>query len=104
MQTDFDFRRTVTTLTFCGLGVGLTLLLGAMTVIIRNTPRLVFHIALGVEGLLLVVVTGLAMTVALRQISAKFGGGTFDAQGGADPDPATPAVVTTTTTTLESKQ
>jgi hypothetical protein len=93
--TSFDFRRTMTALTFCGAGVALSALLGASIYLVQADAPLVYRLAVGLEILLGIVMVGLAMTVALRQISGKFGDASFSASGGDD----TVAAVTTTTTT-----
>lgn len=86
---DPQWRRTVLALVFAGAGVALTLfsvwlawnvlnagwpesLAGARLRIIGGS----LYAALGLIGL---VLTGLSMTVALRQVSAKFMGADFSA-------------------------
>jgi hypothetical protein len=101
MRTDFDFRRTVTTLTFCGAGIALTPLLAWMTWLIQHEAPLVYRLAMGVVCLLGIVIVGLSFTVAMRQISMKGFGADFSASGGDDEQPAPPVVTTTTTTELK---
>lgn len=99
MRTDFDFRRTVTTLTFCVAGIPLTLLLACATYLLRNWHDDIFHLALGFQVLLGIVLIGLSFTVAMRQISGSILGSSFSATGGDEDEPA-PVVTTTTTTAV----
>jgi ABC-type uncharacterized transport system YnjBCD permease subunit len=100
MRTDFDFRRTVTTLTFCGAGIPLTLLLGVEVWLVRSDAPLVTQLAIGTLILLGIVLVGLSFTVAMRQINLKGFGADFSASGGDDASPA-PVVTTTTETRVE---
>jgi FtsH-binding integral membrane protein len=96
MRTDFDFRRTITTLVFCGAGLALTPLLAWMTYLVRSDAPIVGRLAMGTICLLGIVLIGLSFTVAMRQISGKWGAAEFSAEGG-DAPPA--AKITTTTET-----
>jgi hypothetical protein len=90
-----DWRRTVLALVFAAAGGVLTLMAAWLVWNVLNAPwpaslaaaRL--HIV-GVSlyatlGLLGLVLTGLAMTVALRQVSARFMGADFSASGTGEP-------------------
>lgn len=103
MRTDFDFRRTVTTLVFCGAGMAMLPVLVWMTYLVRSEAPLVYRLAMGVIGLLAIVLIGLSFTVAMRQIGAKFGkdGAEFSASGGQDEGSSAPRIVTTTETKVE---
>jgi hypothetical protein len=95
MKTDFDFRRTMTALTFCGSGVALSGLLAYAIHLVRADAPSVYRLAVGLEMLLAIVLLGLAMTVALRQVSGHFMGADFSASGGGDDDgPRTRTTVT----------
>ena len=83
---DFEFRRTLTAITFCLFGLPLLGLLAWTIHIVRSQAPLVYRLALGLEALLGIVVLGLAMTVALRQISGKLFGNEFSASGRGDQD------------------
>jgi hypothetical protein len=98
VRTDFDFRRTVTTLTFCGAGIPLTGLLAWGVYLVQSHADLVYKLTVGTIILLGIVLIGLSFTVAMRQISGSILGSSFSASGG-DDDPAPVAQVTTTTTT-----
>ncbi len=99
------WRRTVLALVFAGAGAALTAFAVWLVWSVLHEPwpeslagqRLtIIGVALyAVLGLLGLVLTGLAMTVALRQVSGKFAGGEFSLSGGGDSSGAT---VTTTTT------
>jgi len=102
MRTDFDFRRTVTTLVFCGAGMAMLPVLVWMTYLIRSEAPLVYRLAMGMICLIAIVLIGLSFTVAMRQISGKLGAAEFSASGGDDEDHApTPAPTVTTTTKTE---
>jgi multisubunit Na+/H+ antiporter MnhB subunit len=89
---DPQWRRTVLALVFAGAGGVLTLFALWLAWHVLNAPwpatlapaRLrVIGVALyAVLGLIGLVLTGLSMTVALRQVSAKFMGADFSASGG----------------------
>lgn len=95
MRTDFDWRRTVTTLTFCGAGMAITPLVAWCVYLLRHDATRVYGLAIGLLILLAIVLIGLSFTVAMRQISGSIFGNSFSASGGEDDPPA--AVVTTTT-------
>jgi len=99
MRTDSDFRRTITTLVFCGAGIPLTLLLAWGVWLVRANAPLVYKLTCGTIALLGIVLIGLSFTVAMRQISGHFLGGSFEASGG-DDQPKAPAVTVTTETTV----
>lgn len=101
MRTDFDFRRTVTTLVFCGAGMAMLPVLVWMTYLIRSEAPLVYRLAMGMICLIAIVLIGLSFTVAMRQISGKFGAAEFSASGGQDDPAPTPAPTVTTTTKTE---
>lgn len=92
LPRDPNWRRAVLALVFAGAGVALTLFAAAQVWIIwrGDWPAEAWAVRLNFIGgslyavlaLLGLVLTGLAMTVALRQVSAKFGGGEFSASGG----------------------
>jgi hypothetical protein len=103
------WRRSVLALVFAGAGGVLTTFAFWLAWNVLEAPwppslagqRLTIvgislYIVLGLLGL---VLTGLAMTVALRQVSGKFMGSEFSASGSSD-DTAQPATVTTTTATV----
>jgi hypothetical protein len=87
MRTDFDFRRTVTTLTFCGAGMALTPLVATEIYLLRNDASHLYGIGIGLLILLAIVLVGLSFTVAMRQISGSLFGNSFSASGGDDDDP-----------------
>ena len=91
MRTDFDFRRTITTLTFCGSGIALTPILAWIVYMLHGYPGPLERIGLGIVILLLICLTGLAMTVALRQVNAHVAGADFSAFGGDEKPPARPS-------------
>lgn len=99
MRTDFEFRRTVTTLAFCGAGMVLLPVMVWMAWLIKDEPPLIFQLAMAVCILLGIVLIGLSFTVAMRQINGSFMGNSFSATGGDSPE-ATPTVTTTTTTAV----
>ena len=87
-----DWRRTMLALVFAGAGIALTLVSVWLAWNILNAPWPVslagarlniigaaLYASLGLIGL---VLTGLSMTVALRQVSARFMGADFSASGG----------------------
>jgi ABC-type multidrug transport system fused ATPase/permease subunit len=86
------WRRAVLALVFAGAGAVLTLFSVWLSWQVLNAPwpqslagaRLnIIGVALyAVLGLLGLVLTGLSMTVALRQVSARFMGADFSASGG----------------------
>jgi len=84
MRTDFDFRRTVTTIAFAGAGMAITPVIAWMTWLIRDDTPHVFAIAMGMIVLLGIVLVGLSFTVAMRQISMKGFGADISASGGED--------------------
>lgn len=96
MRTDFDWRRTITTIVFCGAGMAILPVIVWMTHLIRSDAPHVFALAMGMIVLLGIVLIGLSFTVALRQISGSFMGNSFSASGG---DAQAGATVTTTTET-----
>lgn len=99
MRTDPDYRRTITTLVFCGAGFPLTLLLAWGVYLVQSQAELVYKLTIGTIILLGIVLIGLSFTVAMRQISGSFLGNSFSATGG-DEDEPTPVVTTTTTTAV----
>lgn len=87
-----DWRRTVLALVFAGSGLALT---GVAVWLVRAVIGGDWPLALAAARLTIVgralyavlallglVLTGLAMTVALRQVSARFMGADFSASGG----------------------
>lgn len=84
MRTDFDFRRTVTTLVFCAAGFPLTALLAWGVYLVQAHADLVYKLTWGMIVLLGIVLVGLSFTVAMRQISGSIFGNTFSASGGDD--------------------
>ncbi|GGE20504.1 hypothetical protein GCM10011529_28970 [Polymorphobacter glacialis] len=90
-----DWRRTVLALVFAGAGIALTLMSVWLAWNVLNAPwpaalaaarlNIVGGALYAVLGLIGVVLTGLSMTVALRQVSARFMGADFSASGGDDP-------------------
>lgn len=89
---DPQWRRTVLALVFAGAGGVLTLFALWLAWQVLNAPwpaslaaaRLhIIGISLyAILGLMGLVLTGLSMTVALRQVSARFMGADFSASGG----------------------
>lgn len=87
-----DWRRTMLALVFAGAGAALTAVAVWLAWNVLNAPwpsslaaaRL--HIVGGALyatlGLIALILTGLSMTVALRQVSARFMGADFSASGG----------------------
>ena len=94
LPLDPAWRRTVLALVFAGAGAALTLFAAWQVWIVwRGTwPAAAWGVRLNILGtslyivlaLLGLVLTGLAMTVALRQVSGKFAGGEFSLSGGGD--------------------
>jgi hypothetical protein len=99
MRTDFNYRRTVTTLTFCGSGMALTPLIAWDLHLLRHQPDHLYGLGIGLLLLLAIVLIGLSFTVAMRQISGSLFGNSFSASGGDDDGAPPPPAVTTTTTT-----
>lgn len=91
-----NWRRTVLALVFAGAGVALTGLAVWLAWNVLNAPwpdslaaarlRIIGVSLYGTLGLLGLVLTGLAMNVALRQVSASFMGADFSASGGGASD------------------
>lgn len=91
---DPNWRRTVLALVFAGSGVALTGMAIWLAWNILNAPwpealaasrlRIIGVALYAVLALLGLILTGLAMTVALRQVSAKFMGADFSASGNGD--------------------
>lgn len=92
LNLDPNWRRTVLALVFAASGPALTIIAVWLAWNVINAPwpaslagqRLTIigvslYATLGLIGL---VLTGLSMTVALRQVSGKFMGGEFSASGG----------------------
>ena len=89
---DPQWRRTVLALVFAGAGVALTAVSVWLAWNVLNAPwpaslaaarlRIVGGALYATLGLIGVVLVGLSMTVALRQVSAKFMGADFSASGG----------------------
>ncbi len=92
LNLDPQWRRTVLALVFAGAGIALTGLAAWLVWQVLERPwpanlaaaRLhIIGVALyGTLFLLGLVLTGLSMTVALRQVSARFMGADFSASGG----------------------
>lgn len=90
-----DWRRTLLALVFAGAGIALTIVSVwlAWNVLHAPWPATLAAARLNIIGgalyatlaLIALVLTGLSMTVALRQVSARFMGADFSASGG---DPA----------------
>ena len=86
---DPQWRRTVLALVFAGSGVGLTMVSVWLAWNILNAPwpvslagarlRVIGGSLYATLGLIALVLIGLSMTVALRQVSAKFMGADFSA-------------------------
>ena len=89
MNLDPNWRRTVLALAFAGAGVALTLLSVWLAWCVLDAPwpaalaaarlQIVGHALYAVLGLLGLVLTGLSMSVALRQVSARLLGVDFSA-------------------------
>jgi len=91
IRRDLEWRRTVLALVFAGSGLALTLLAVWLAWNVLHAPwpvtlaaarlRIIGVTLYGTLGLMGLVLTGLAMTVALRQVSARFMGADFSASG-----------------------
>ena len=89
---DPNWRRTILALVFAGAGIALTLVSVwlAWNVINGTWPtalaaarlRIVGIALFATQSLIALVLTGLSMAVALRQVSARFMGADFSASGG----------------------
>lgn len=89
LNPDPNWRRAVLALAFAGAGLALTLLSAWLAWHVLNAPwpaalagarlRIIGGALYAVLGLLGLVLTGLSMTVALRQVSARFMGADFSA-------------------------
>ncbi len=89
-----NWRRTVLALAFAGAGIALTAMAIwlASRILSNDWPAYLAADRLSIAGnalmavlaLIGLVLTGLGMTVALRQVSAKFLWADFTASGGAD--------------------
>lgn len=87
-----DWRRTLLALVFAGAGIALTIVSVwlAWNVLRAPWPATLAAARLNIIGgalyatlaLIALVLTGLSMTVALRQVSARFMGADFSASGG----------------------
>ncbi len=94
LARDFNWRRTVLALVFAGSGLALTVMAVWLAWNVLNAPwpaalaaarlRIIGAALYAVLALLGLVLTGLAMTVALRQVSARFMGADFSASGNGD--------------------
>jgi hypothetical protein len=92
LNLDPNWRRTVLALVFAGAGVALTMLAVWLAWNVLNAPwpaglaaarlRIIGVSLYATLGLMGLVLTGLAMNVALRQVSARFMGADFSASGG----------------------
>ena len=88
---DPQWRRTVLALVFAGAGTVLTVVAVWLAWQVLNAPwprslagarlQIIGGALYSVLGLLGLVLTGLSMTVALRQLSARFIGADFSATG-----------------------
>lgn len=106
LNTTPDWRRAVLAMVFAGAGMALTVLAVWQVWIVWEGPwpREAWQARLNIMGaslyasqaLLGIVLIGLSMTVALRQVSGKFMGGEFSATGGTD------APISTVTTTVQT--
>lgn len=94
LNTTMQWRRTVLALVFAAAGAVLTGFAAWLAWNVLNAPwpasldaqrlnivGVALYATLGLIGL---VLTGLGMTVALRQVSAKFAGGELNFSGGVD--------------------
>ena len=91
---DPNWRRTLLALVFAGAGMALTLVSVWLAWNVLNAPwpaalagarlNIVGAALYATLGLIGLVLTGLSMTVALRQVSARFMGADFSASGGTD--------------------
>lgn len=92
--SDPNWRRTILALVFAGSGMVLTLVSIWLAWNVLNAPwplslaaarlNIIAGSLYATLGLLGLVLTGLSMTVALRQVSARFMGADFSASGGDD--------------------
>jgi hypothetical protein len=92
LDTSPDWRRTVLALVFAASGMALTLVALWLAWHVLDAPwplslagerlRIIGIALYATLGLIGLVLTGLAMTVALRQVSARFMGAGFSASGG----------------------
>lgn len=92
MPRDPNWRRTILALAFVGAGMAMTLLaIGlVMAVLADRWPADLARLRLAIIGhalyaaltLIGLVLVGLGMSVALRQVSARFLGADFTASGG----------------------
>jgi hypothetical protein len=92
-----NWRRTVLALVFAGAGMTLTLVAIWLAWNVLNAPwplslagerlRIIGGSLYAVPALIGLVLTGLSMTVALRQVSARFMGADFSASGGESAQP-----------------
>ncbi|WP_439532865.1 hypothetical protein [Polymorphobacter sp.] len=102
LNLDPNWRRTILALVFAGAGLALTLLAVwlAWNVLHAAWPdslaaarlRIIGMSLYATLGLLGLVLTGLAMNVALRQVSASFMGADFSASGGGADEPKGPGL------------
>jgi uncharacterized membrane protein len=94
LKTSPDWRRTILALVFAASGMALTLVALWLAHAVLSLPwpdalaaarlRIAGNALYATLGLIGLVLTGLAMTVALRQVSARFMGVGLSASGGAD--------------------
>lgn len=92
MWRDPNWRRTILALVFAGAGIALTLVSVWLAWSILNGPwqtalatarlHIIGFALYATQALIGLVLTGLSMTVALRQVSARFMGADFSASGG----------------------
>ncbi len=92
LNLDPDWRRTVLALAFAAAGAVLTLFSAWLAWNVLHAPwplalaparlNIIGTALLATLGLLGLVLAGLSMTVALRQVSARFLGGEVSASGG----------------------
>ena len=91
---DPNWRRTILALVFAGAGMALTLVSVWLAWNVLNAPwpgslaamrlNIIGGSLYATLGLIGLVLTGLSMTVALRQVSARFMGADFSASGEAE--------------------
>lgn len=91
---DPNWRRTILALAFAGAGMALTLVSVWLAWNVLNAPwpgslaamrlNIIGGSLYATLGLIGLVLTGLSMTVALRQVSARFMGADFSASGEGD--------------------
>jgi hypothetical protein len=92
MWRDPNWRRTMLALVFAGAGIALTLVSVWVVWNVLHGPwptslaaarlRIVGTALFATQALIALVLTGLSMTVAMRQVSARFMGADFSASGG----------------------